>query len=176
MMVLGAAAFLFVNGGTVNGVWFFFLGWMILSAARQSQQMNELKHRLSGLQVGQVMQWPVLTFPAEMRLSEALHSVAPAGSQPLYPVVDGEGHAIGVLDHRSLASVMPAQWAEVTVRQVMSPLDEGALSIHAEDTVTAALTRLAHGGQGWLLVISPEDKPVGLVTEQGILLAAQRRR
>jgi len=102
--------------------------------------------------------------------------VAPTGAQPLYPVVDGEGHAIGVLDQRALAQVTPDQWAQVTVRQIMSPLDESELAIQAQEPVTSALNRLARGGRGWLLVISPEDKPVGIVTEQSILNAAQRVR
>jgi Zn-dependent protease/CBS domain-containing protein len=176
MMAYGAFMFLFASQGQGTGIWFFFLGWMILGAARQSRQMNEYKFRLSGLQAGQVMQWPLLTFPADLRLNEALHSVAPTGAQPLYPVVDGEGHAIGVLDQRALAQVTPDQWAQVTVRQIMSPLDESELAIQAQEPVTSALNRLARGGRGWLLVISPEDKPVGIVTEQSILNAAQRVR
>lgn len=180
MMVAGGLALLLGHPDShwvnpASGLWFIFLGWLIMSAARQSAAQNEYKFTLSGLQAGQVMQWPVMAIPSGMRLSEALHTLPPTGVQPLYPVVDETGRARGVLDQRSLTHVTPAQWGEVTVERVMSPL-EAALIVEAHEPVTEALMRLVHGGRGWLLVNSPEGRPVGLVTEQSILTAAQRQR
>ena len=172
MMITGGAFFLLL-GNSVQGIWFLFLGWLILSAARQSAQMNEYKFRLSGLQAGQVMFWPLVSIPVGMRLSEALHSPVSATGQPLYPVVDLSGQAVGVLDHRSLTHVTPAQWAELSVGEVMSPL-EPEMQIQAHAPVAQALTRLGSGRE-WLLVISPENRPVGVVTEQSIVRAAGRR-
>jgi CBS domain-containing protein len=157
----------------VQGIWFLFLGWLILSAARQSAQMNEYKFRLSGLQAGQVMFWPLVTLPAGTPLSEALHSPTSVAGQPLYPVVDLSGQTIGVLDHHSLIHVTPAQWAELSVEQVMSPL-EPEMQIQAHEPVTQALTRLGQGRE-WLLVISPDSRPVGVVTEESIVRAGGRR-
>ena len=110
-----------------------------------------------------------------MLLSDALHNLTPTGTQPLYPVVGDNGQALGVLDHQSLTQVTPAQWPELTVGQVMSPLLPEE-EIHAEEQVSEALQRLAGDGRGWLLVISPENKPVGLVTERSIMAAAGKRK
>ena len=158
-----------------GGLWYLFLGWIILSAARQSAGMNEFKFMLQGLQAGQVMQWPLVSIPESMRLSDALHNLTPTGTQPLYPVVDENGKAVGVLDQQSVARVTAEQWPQLSVAQVMSPL-QPETEIHAEDPVGDALQRLAGSGQGWLLVISPENKPVGLVTEQSIMAAMGRRK
>ena len=173
-MVLGGYMALFVPGGTM-GLWTFFIGWLILSVARQEGQQAELKHVLRGLQVGQVMHWPVTSIPAGLDLATAVQQYAAVRPQPLYPVVDERGVAVGVLDQASVQRYHPAQWGQVTVAQVVQPLEPERMTIGLQAAASEALTKMARNGLGWLLVTSAENQPVGLVTEGGILAAAHHR-
>jgi Zn-dependent protease len=172
-MVLGGLQAL---SGNLSGMWMFFIGWLIQSVARQEGQQAELKHILIGLQVGQVMHWPVTSIPADLTLGAAIQQYAAVRPQPLYPVVDGHGVALGVLAEESLRKTDPSQWGQTTVAQVLEPLDPERMTIGLQAPAAEALTKMARNGQNWLLVTSAENQPIGLVTDGGILAAAQHRR
>jgi Zn-dependent protease len=173
---------LMIQGGFVllvqrepMGMWSFFIGWMIQAVARQEGQQAELKQVLVGLQVGQVMHWPVTSIPANLDLATAVQQYAAVRPQPLYPVVDDKGVAVGVLAQNSLSKADPAHWAQITVAQVQEPLDPERMTIGLQALATEALAQMARAGQDWLLVTSAEHQPIGLVTQGGILAAAHHR-
>jgi Zn-dependent protease len=171
-MVMGGLRALF---GDWSGMWMFFIGWLIQSVARQEGQQAELKRILVGLQVGQVMHWPVTSIPVDLPLGAAIQQYAAVRPQPLYPVVDAKGVAVGVLDETSLRKSDPAQWGQTTVQQVMTPLEPEQMTIGLQAGAAEALGQMARSGQEWLLVTSAENQPIGLVTQGGILAAAQHR-
>ncbi len=174
LMAWGGFLALFVRGGTM-GLWAFVIGWLILTVARAEGRQSELKQILKGLQVGQVMHWPVASVPAGMALDTAVQQYAAVRPQPLYPVIDERGVAVGVLEQSGLRSHDPSQWSAFTVSQVMQPLDPARMTIGLHAAATEALARMAQNGLGWLMVSSVENQPIGLVTEGGIVAAASHR-
>jgi Zn-dependent protease len=174
LMAWGGFLALFVPGGQM-GLWAFFIGWLILSVARGEGQQAELKQVLKGLQVGQVMHWPVPSIPADANLAAAVQEYAAVRPQPLYPVVDARGVAVGVLEQTSLQKYHPAEWAQVTVSQVMQPLEPERMTIGLHAAALEALSKMAQNGLGWLMVTSVENQPIGLLTEHGIMAAAGHR-
>ena len=174
LMAWGGFLALFVRGGTM-GLWAFFIGWMIQTVARAEGRQAELKQILKGLQVGQVMHWPVAAVPAGLTLDTAVREYATARPQPLYPVVDEKGVAVGVLDQSALQAHDPAQWSALTVSQVMQPLDPARMTIGLHAAAMEALSRMGQNGLGWLMVTSAENQPIGLVTEGAIVAAATHR-
>lgn len=175
LMAYGGFMALFVTGGQM-GLWAFFIGWLILSVARAEGQQAELKQVLRGLQVGQVMHWPVPTIPAALSLAAAVQQYAAMRPQPLYPVVDDRGVAVGVLEQAGLQRYHPAEWPHLTVAEVMQPLDPQRMTIGLHAAALDGLRRMAHNGLGWLMVTSAENQPIGLLTEHGIMAAAGQRR
>lgn len=179
--VLGAA--FMVGGGVLawllnsvgSGMWIFFIGWLILSVAGAEGRQAMVKRVLRGLQVGQVMHWPLVTLPVNMNLAYAVQEYAATRAQPFYPVVDEQGRVVGVLDRGGLQQVEPARWSQVAVGQVMAPVDAQAMTIGVSAPATEALLRMRQNERGWLLVTSPESQPLGLVTESAILAAAEHR-
>lgn len=174
MMVTGGISFLFRSVG--NGMWFFFLGWLLLSVARANQQHNELKRTLRGLQVGQLMLWPLVSIPAGLRLDQALGYFRMTPPQPLYPVVDPQGQTVGILGRESLQQISPQRWPFMTVGEVTAPLPPEDLGLRIEEPVTEALMKMARHGRRWLLVVSAENQPIGLLTEEAIAAATGVQR
>lgn len=174
MMIYGGISFLTNNPG--QGIWFFFLGWLLLSVARANQQHNELKRALSGLQVGQLMIWPLVSIPATRRLDQALSYLRTTSAQPLYPVVDAQGQAVGVLGPAALQQVSPVQWPFTTVSEVMEPLAPEQMAIRIEEPISPALMKMARYDRRWLLVLSADNYPVGLLTEAAIAAASGVQR
>ncbi len=175
LMAYGGFMALFVTGGQM-GLWAFFIGWLILSVARAEGQQAELKQVLRGLQVGQVMHWPVPSIPAGLSLAAAVQQYAAMRPQPLYPVVDDRGIAVGVLEQAGLQRYHPAEWPQITVAEIMQPLEKDRMTIGLHAAALDGLRRMAQNGLGWLMVTSAEDQPIGLLTEHGIMAAAGQRR
>ncbi len=175
LMAWGGFLALFVRGGQM-GLWAFFIGWLILSVARGEGRQADLKQILRGLQVGQIMHWPVVSLPAGLTLAEAVAQYATARPQPLYPVVDERGLAVGVLDQAGLRQYPPSEWPHLTVAQAMQPLESDRMTVGLQTAVLEALTKMTQNELGWLLVTSAEKQPIGLVTEGAIAAAANHRQ
>jgi Zn-dependent protease len=66
MMFGGFAAIFF--GDFVNGVWFLFLGWFLMSGAQTSKNQTVISEALAGLKVSDIMTRDVISVPPEMTI------------------------------------------------------------------------------------------------------------
>ena len=58
---------------SVNGIWFIFLGWFLLTAARQSYAQIETQGALQGLRAADVMTSEMPTVGRDLSLEERLY-------------------------------------------------------------------------------------------------------
>jgi Zn-dependent protease len=74
MIAVGLASFLFA-GNVVGGIWWIFLGWFLLSAARAEEASGLIRQALEGIRVRNVMTPNPVEPPDNLNLSveEALH-------------------------------------------------------------------------------------------------------
>lgn len=87
------------------------------------------------------------------------------------PVVDRQGHLVGVLSARDvLAALARARRKRVRVGEVMS---RAPISVGPETAVWRAIDLLLEQHFGCLPVVADDGRPVGLLTETDVLRAAR---
>jgi H+/Cl- antiporter ClcA len=133
------------------------------------------------LSIGEVMTTSVITIPASMPVKELLRQYfqghGPQHHQG-YPVVDAQGHLLGVVTRSNLLQ----NWVVASLGSTQADGEAGpivAYDLIGSEPITAvpwescrmAAERMAAAGVGRLPVVSPEDprKVIGMVTRSDLL-------
>jgi Zn-dependent protease/predicted transcriptional regulator len=161
----------FVLHSSVNGVWFVFLGWFLLTAARQSYQQVEAQGALQGLRAVDVMTSDMPTVARDLSLEEYAREVSRTGRRAHLVVSDGK--LVGLMRVEVLQAVPREEWPSTSVQAVMIPREKLAWTA-PEEPVLSVLERMRSANVDQLAVIR-EDNVVGLVTRDSILRVVQAR-
>jgi Zn-dependent protease/predicted transcriptional regulator len=161
----------FVLHSSVNGVWFVFLGWFLLTAARQSYQQVEAQGALQGLRAVDVMTSDMPTVARDLSLDEYAREVSRTGRRAHLVVSDSK--LVGLMRVEVLQAVPREEWPSTSVQAVMIPREKLAWTA-PEEPVLSVLERMRSANVDQLAVIR-EDNVVGLVTRDSILRVVQAR-
>jgi Zn-dependent protease/predicted transcriptional regulator len=161
----------FVLHSSVNGVWFVFLGWFLLTAARQSYQQVEAQGALQGLRAADVMTSDMPTVGRDLSLDEYSREVSRTGRRAHLVVSDGK--LAGFMRVEILQAVPREDWPSTSVQAVMIPREKLAWTA-PDEPVLSVLERMRSANVDQLAVIR-EDNVVGLVTRDSILRVVQAR-
>jgi Zn-dependent protease/predicted transcriptional regulator len=161
----------FALHSSVNGVWFVFLGWFLLTAARQSYQQVEAQSALQGLRAADVMTSEMPTVGRDLSLDEYSREVSRTGRRAHLVVSDGK--LAGLMRVETLQAVPREDWPSTSVQAVMIPREKLAWAA-PDEPVLSVLERMRSGNVDQLAVIT-EDNVVGLVTRDSILRVVQAR-
>lgn len=161
----------FLLHSSVNGVWFVFLGWFLLTAARQSYQQVEAQGALQGLRAVDVMTSDMPTVARDLSLDEYAREVSRTGRRAHLVVSDGK--LVGLMRVEVLQAVPREEWPSTSVQAVMIPREKLAWTA-PEEPVLSVLERMRSANVDQLAVIR-EDNVVGLVTRDSILRVVQAR-
>jgi CIC family chloride channel protein len=135
------------------------------------------------LSVGEVMTKEAVTVPASLPANELLRNYfLGAGQRPhqAYPVVDSDGHILGVVTRANLLEDWIAAALADGDGKAESGLDliivydlihRAPITVQPWESCRAAAERMAENGVGRLPVVSPEDpgKVIGIVTRSDLL-------
>lgn len=155
--------------GSLTGLWTALIGGFLIATATAEGQQAHLRATLAGVSVGRVMTPDPVTVPAGTTIEEFL-AVAPFGRHlhTAFPVVDEEGKPVGLVTAARIDRIPWQQRHEVTLGQVMCPLDQVATASPGE-SVGDVLPRLASAAENRVLVLDPATRAlVGIVSERDI--------
>ena len=117
---LGVAQVLFVD--LVGGIWTMLIGWFLMNAARMETDARLVRQALAELSAAQVMR-PVPDRVAAWHTVQACIEQTIAHSwQSLFPVVDEDGGAVGLITTDQLIAIPAQRRGQVSVRDVMTAL------------------------------------------------------
>ena len=175
-MVAAGAATAILNypalGGPVGGLWLAFIGWFILSAAKQSQAQVEARGALEGLRVADIMTPELHTVGREISLEDYAREMVRTGRRA-HLVVAGDELA-GLVTAEALNSVPQHDWDVTSVQAVMLPKNK----LHwaaPEESALSLLDRMRTIGMQQMPVIA-SGSVVGVVTRDSILRVLQSRQ
>lgn len=121
LLILGGLA-LTGTTGSIWPLWLALVGWFLLQTASSSLRQARAHERLRHLRAHDVVEGDLATVPESTRLSELMESeVLPRGH--LYCLVSRDGAPHGLLPLLKLRKVRGSRWDEVTVRDLMLPLE-----------------------------------------------------
>jgi CBS domain-containing protein len=135
------------------------------------------------LSIADVMTKEVVTVPASLPVKELLrHYFLGSGKRPhqAYPVVDANGHVLGVVTRANLLedwiAAALADGDEAVARGldliiVYDLIHRPPITVYPSESCRTAAERMAENGVGRLPVVSPDDpgKVIGIVTRSDLL-------
>ena len=159
LVAAGVASLL--AGSLAGGIWFAFIGWFLVQAARASYQDLQLRDLLRGVEAEDVMARNLLRIPPGLSLQEAVDDYFMRYDHGAFPV-DEQGRTVGLLTLRGVRRVPREQWPTRRVREHLVPLGDQVV-VAPDARMDDVLGKLQDGEAGRVLVVQ-DGEVVGVIT------------
>jgi Zn-dependent protease/predicted transcriptional regulator len=160
LLVAAGVAWL-LAGDLAGGIWFAFIGWFLVQAARSSYQELQLQQLLAGVEAEEVMAGDLVRIPPELSLQEAVDDYFMRYDHSGFPVEEG-GQTIGLLTLRGVRRVPREQWPTRRVRELMVPLSDQV--VVAPDARMDGVVGKLQDGQAGRVLVAQAGEVVGIIT------------
>jgi Zn-dependent protease/CBS domain-containing protein len=170
LMIFGGVWMAF-NGNPIGGLWIGFIGWFLLSAARESYVQVAIRGTLTGLSAADVMTQDVPTVERNISVEEYVHEVLRTGRR--CHIVTGAGRPVGLVTLRSARSLPRDEWANTSIQAVMMPIGD-VHSATPQEPALGVLERMQAEDINQMPVVS-DGQIVGMVARDTILRVLQTR-
>jgi len=160
------------TGNFVGGIWWVFLGWFLLSAARSEEAGGLIRQALQGISVREVMTADPVQAPDDITVEEALHGYMLASRHSTFPVHDRAGRLSGLLTLAALKRVPAGDRASTLIRDISCGLRD-VPTVGPNEAVANLLGQSDGCSQGRTLVVDG-DQLVGIVSPSDINRLLQR--
>jgi Zn-dependent protease/predicted transcriptional regulator len=172
-LLVAAGVASLVAGDLAGGIWFAFIGWFLVQAARSSYQELQLQQLLRGVEAEDVMAGDLRRIPPELSLQDAVDDYFMRYDHSAFPV-DEQGQTIGLLTLRGVRRVPREQWPTRRVRELMVPLDDQVV-VAPDARMDGVLGKLQDGEAGRVLVVQ-DGEVVGIITPSDLTRWLRRWR
>ena len=172
LLVAAGVAWL-LAGDLAGGIWFAFIGWFLVQAARSSYQDLQLQQLLRGVEAEDVMAGDLRRIPPELSLQDAVDDYFMRYDHGAFPVEEG-GRTIGLLTLRGVRRVPREQWPTRRVRDHMVPLGDQVV-VAPDARMDGVLGKLQDGEAGRVLV-AQDGEVVGIITPSDLTRWLRRWR
>jgi Zn-dependent protease/predicted transcriptional regulator len=169
LVAAGVASLL--AGDLAGGIWFAFIGWFLVQAARSSYQELQLQQLLRGVEAEDVMAANLVRIPPELSLQDAVDDYFMRYDHSGFPVEE-QGRTIGLLTLRGVRRVPREQWPTRRVRDHMVPLNEQVV-VAPDARMDGVVGKLQDSEAGRVLV-AQDGEVVGIITSSDLTRWLQR--
>jgi predicted transcriptional regulator len=177
-VVLGVLEFLAVG---LIGLWYVFLGWFLLLAARGEESAAVMRSSLSDVHVRDVMTPDPITFGSGMTIAELLDH-HPHRQFTSYPLIAANGRLEGLTTLSRIRHVPAIRRMTTRLIDTACPLSDVPLGA-PDEPIPDLLQRMHASPDGRALVINNAGHLVGIVSPSDIarmvqlsMLRSQSRR
>jgi Zn-dependent protease/predicted transcriptional regulator len=172
-LLVAAGVVSLLAGNLAGGIWFAFIGWFLVQAARSSYQELQLRDLLRGVEAEDVMAADLLRIPPDLTLQDAVDHYFMRYDHGAFPV-DEHGRTIGLLTLRGVRRVPREQWPTRRVRDHMMPLGD-QVQVAPDARMDGVLAKLQDGDAGRVLVVQ-DGEVVGIITPSDLTRWLRRWR
>jgi Zn-dependent protease/CBS domain-containing protein len=172
LLVAAGVAWL-LAGDLAGGIWFAFIGWFLVQAARSSYQELQLQQLLRGVEAEDVMAADLHRIPPDLSLQDAVDDYFMRYNHGAFPVEE-QGRTIGLLALREVRRVPREQWPTRRVRDHMVPLGDQVV-VAPDARMDGVLGKLQDGEAGRVLV-AQDGEVVGIITPSDLTRWLRRWR
>jgi Zn-dependent protease len=161
----GIYSFLMLDGWAVQGIWFAFIGFFLAQAARSAEVQTSLTSRIAGLRVADVMDSEPVAIPSNVGVDTALDHYFLRYGWPWFPVVDDDGHLVGLVAREAIETIGSDLRATTPVESVMARDEPGsALRVEVEEPLEQLLGREGLTRLGAMMAVDRDGVLRGIVT------------
>jgi Zn-dependent protease len=171
LVALGVAYLL--AGNLAGAIWFAFIGWFLVQAARSSYEELQLRQMLRGAEAEDVMARNLLRIPPELSLQDAVDDYFMRYDHGAFPVEE-LGRTIGLLTMRGMRRVPRDQWSTRRVRDSMVSLGD-QIVVPPDARMDQVMGKLEDSDANRVLVVT-DGEVVGIITSSDLTRWLQRWR
>jgi len=164
--------FRFFNGAGFAGLWLTFIGWFLLDAARSTYAQFETIEHLRGVRVRDIMAGDWTVIDAKTSLQTFVHDHLLKSAKRCF-VVEENGHVVGIVTPHEVKDVDREKWPQLTVAEVMLPLEK-LHAVKPATSLTEALETMGREDINQLPVMSNGHLD-GIISRNHILRLLQTR-
>ncbi|MDA8263581.1 MAG: site-2 protease family protein [Actinomycetota bacterium] len=175
---LGVITFIY---GYLVGLWFAFLGWFLISAARAEEGATVIRSTLAGVRVRDIMTADPVVFEPATTVSGLVEQALERYHFTSFPIAGPDRRPTGLATLAKIRRVPPLVREETTLAEVATPLSQVPLA-HPDDPLPEMLERMQASPDGRALVLGDDGELVGIVSPSDIsrylqlcMLRASRR-
>src|SRR5512133_181086 len=169
----GAGVASLLAGDLAGGIWFAFVGWFLVQAARSSYQELQLQQLLRGVEAEDVMAGDLVRIPPELSLQDAVDDYFMRYDHGAFPVEE-QGRTIGLLTLRGVRRVPREQWPTHRVRDHMVPV--GDQVVVAPDARMDGVVGKLQDGEAGRVLVAKDGEVVGIITPSDLTRWLRRWR
>jgi Zn-dependent protease/predicted transcriptional regulator len=164
---------LFFIGDILDGIWFGFIGWYLLSAARSANTQDMLQTMLRGVKVAEVMTPSPPTVPANISLQRLVDEYfLPQGLRSA--LVTQADLLKGLITLGDIRHVAREEWPNTPVGQAMIPLER--LHVVAPDQNLNEVLPLMVDGDVNQLPVLQDGHVVGVMNREALMRYLEVKR
>jgi len=156
---------------TIDGLWLVFIGWFLLTAAKQSRAQVDARGALEGLRASDIMSAELPTVGREVSLEDYAREILATGRRA-HLVLAGD-QLVGLMTAEALHAVPQDDWAYTSVQAVMLPKEKLPWAA-PEEPALHLLDRMRTVGLQQMPVMAG-GSVVGIVTRDSILRVLHAR-
>jgi Zn-dependent protease len=168
-LMVGAGVLLLFIGSGFGGIWLAFIGYILAQAARSAEAQATFAGRIEHLRVADVMDAEPVAIPETLDLERAENEFFLRYGWPWFPVVDTDGHLVGVVSHEPVQSVPEQVRPSRPVASVMARDEVGSgLRVGLEEPLEALLGQEGLARLGAIMAVDRDGVLRGIVTVEAL--------
>lgn len=172
--MLGAGGiFILIVFRDVTGIWFAAMGYLIGQAARGTLAQTALTQRITGVRVSDIMDRQPVAIPGDTPVTEALDAYFLRYGWSWFPVVDLEGHFLGIVRRERAEATGDAGEGWLTVGAVVEDGGAGSWRVDEDRPLDELLNSEPLGRLGALMAVDGDGTLRGVITIEHVRRALQ---
>jgi Zn-dependent protease len=173
-LLIGLGIFWLVSSGDlIGGAWLVFIGLFLGQAARGAAYQTTLLSKIEGLKVRDVMDAEPVVIPGDLTIGRALDEYFLRYRWPWFPVVDGFGYFIGLVDRERAERIPEDRQPVFKVSEILRP-EVGNLRVRMDDSLESLLGNEPLRRIGALMAVDSDGRLRGVITLDQVRRALQR--
>jgi Zn-dependent protease len=173
LLLGGVGIWLMLSYRSFSGLWLIAIAYLLYQSARGALIQTSLTERIEGVMVSDVMDPQPVAIPAHTAVSEALEDYFLRYGWPWFPVIDDQGHLLGVVRRERLDSAHDGGEGWLTVGAVVEADEGGSWRIGEDRPLTEALSSEAFAKLGAVMAVDREGVLRGVLTAERVRRALQ---
>lgn len=165
-VLIGLGLVEFLLGWVIGGVWMAFLGWFLLTAAREEKDAVLARTSLVGVRVADVMTPHPRSVAGSISVQRFIEDYLLGDRHSAYPVTTDDGTCTGLVTLSQVRGVAAAERGVTRLADIAVPRSQMAVAEPHEPLLTV-MERLQRRS-GSRIVVLKEGRAVGIVTAADI--------
>jgi Zn-dependent protease len=173
VLLAGVGIWLLLSYGSFGGLWLIAIAFLLGQSARGAIIQTALTQRIEGLRVADIMDRHPVAIPASTPVRQALEDFYHRYGWSWFPVVDEDGHFVGIARQEKLQAALDGGEGWLTIGAVLDAGEARTWRVAEDRPLTELISSEPLGRLGALMAVDAEGVLRGVVTIEQVRRALQ---